>query len=198
MVQRLPEGTRLTAIFDSPHSGSALELPYLYSTKGILREPSLAKEAVKGLLNIIGAYRRDDLGLVAGGFFGKGSKLTDDKDGRHGSSAPSVPTPGGVCIPSRAYGHPELLFVPLPLSFNTCHSLPCSCSSHRTQTDCCLIHPNQGPNRPLRRHVSRLHCLIAQEQQPDIRTTDKEHGNRNRCHWYFRFTNGGVLVPASW
>ena len=33
MVKSLPAGCRLTAIFDSCHSGSALDLPYLYSTQ---------------------------------------------------------------------------------------------------------------------------------------------------------------------
>lgn len=32
MVQPLPAGVRLTAIFDSCHSGTALDLPYIYST----------------------------------------------------------------------------------------------------------------------------------------------------------------------
>ena len=43
MVKPLPPGCRMTAIFDSCHSGSALDLPYLYSTQGILKEPNLAK-----------------------------------------------------------------------------------------------------------------------------------------------------------
>ncbi|KAJ8487374.1 hypothetical protein ONZ51_g4232 [Trametes cubensis] len=34
MVKRLPAGCRLTALFDSCHSGSVLDLPYLYSTDG--------------------------------------------------------------------------------------------------------------------------------------------------------------------
>ncbi|KAL1939251.1 hypothetical protein VTO73DRAFT_10054 [Trametes versicolor] len=34
MVKSLPAGCRLTALFDSCHSGSALDLPYLYSSDG--------------------------------------------------------------------------------------------------------------------------------------------------------------------
>ncbi|KAH9913686.1 caspase domain-containing protein [Epithele typhae] len=34
MVKKLPTGCRLTALFDSCHSGSVLDLPYLYSTDG--------------------------------------------------------------------------------------------------------------------------------------------------------------------
>lgn len=41
MVRPLRPGVRLTAIFDSCHSGSALDLPYIYSTQGILKEPNL-------------------------------------------------------------------------------------------------------------------------------------------------------------
>lgn len=39
LVQPLPRGCRLTAIFDCCHSGSALDLPYMYSTQGKLKEP---------------------------------------------------------------------------------------------------------------------------------------------------------------
>ncbi|KAI0697939.1 caspase domain-containing protein [Cerioporus squamosus] len=34
MVKKLPVGCRLTALFDSCHSGSVLDLPYLYSSNG--------------------------------------------------------------------------------------------------------------------------------------------------------------------
>lgn len=36
MVRPLPPGVRLTALFDSCHSGSVLDLPYVYSTDGKL------------------------------------------------------------------------------------------------------------------------------------------------------------------
>ncbi|KZF24573.1 caspase-like protein [Xylona heveae TC161] len=65
MVRPLSPGVRLTAIFDSCHSGSALDLPYIYSTQGVLKEPNLAKEAGQGLLNIVGQYARGDLGGIA-------------------------------------------------------------------------------------------------------------------------------------
>jgi hypothetical protein len=51
---------RLTAIFDSCHSGSALDLPYIYSTQGVVKEPNLAKEAGLGLLDIVGKYQQRD------------------------------------------------------------------------------------------------------------------------------------------
>ena len=73
-MQTLQPGTRLTAIFDSCHSGSALDLPYIYSTQGVLKEPNLAKEAGRGVLGIVSSYARGDLGGVAStalGFFKK-------------------------------------------------------------------------------------------------------------------------------
>lgn len=65
MVKSLLPGVRLTAIFDSCHSGSALDLPYIYSTQGMLKEPDLAKEAGQGLLGIVSAYMRGDMGGIA-------------------------------------------------------------------------------------------------------------------------------------
>jgi hypothetical protein len=64
MVQNLQPGVRLTAIFDSCHSGSALDLPYIYSTQGVLKEPNLAKEAGQGLLGIVSSYARNDIGGI--------------------------------------------------------------------------------------------------------------------------------------
>ncbi|KAA8644742.1 hypothetical protein EYZ11_002187 [Aspergillus tanneri] len=77
MVKTLQPGVRLTAIFDSCHSGSALDLPYIYSTQGILKEPNLAKEAGQGLLGVVSAYARGDMGSMmstAVGFLKKATK----------------------------------------------------------------------------------------------------------------------------
>ncbi|KAK0210308.1 caspase domain-containing protein [Desarmillaria ectypa] len=60
MVKPLPAGCRLTAIFDSCHSGSALDLPYMYSTEGKIKEPNLAVEAGQGLLSAVSSYVRGD------------------------------------------------------------------------------------------------------------------------------------------
>ncbi|ODQ56551.1 hypothetical protein SAICODRAFT_63531 [Saitoella complicata NRRL Y-17804] len=67
MVMPLPAGCRLTAIFDSCHSGSVLDLPYLYSTNGTLKEPNLAKEAGQGLLSAGMSYLRGDIGGMVSG-----------------------------------------------------------------------------------------------------------------------------------
>ena len=65
LVKPLRPGVRLTAIFDSCHSGSALDLPYIYSTQGVLKEPNLAKEAGQGLLGIVSSYAQGDMGGIA-------------------------------------------------------------------------------------------------------------------------------------
>lgn len=64
MVKRLPAGCRLTAIFDSCHSGSALDLPYIYSTEGKVKEPNLAAEAGQSLMSAATSYARGDMGGV--------------------------------------------------------------------------------------------------------------------------------------
>lgn len=64
MVRSLPIGCRLTAIFDSCHSGSVLDLPYIYSTEGKLKEPNQALAAGKGALEAFQSYRAGDMGGV--------------------------------------------------------------------------------------------------------------------------------------
>ena len=74
MVQPLQAGVRLTAIFDSCHSGTALDLPYIYSTSGVIKDPNAAKDAGQGLIQAISSYSRGDMGGVfsaANGFWKK-------------------------------------------------------------------------------------------------------------------------------
>ncbi|KAI0160249.1 caspase domain-containing protein [Xylariaceae sp. FL1272] len=70
VVKPLVAGVRLTAIFDSCHSGSVLDLPYIYSTKGVLKEPNLAAEAGQGLLKAFSSYASGDTGGVASALMG--------------------------------------------------------------------------------------------------------------------------------
>ncbi|KAI8072951.1 caspase domain-containing protein [Gongronella butleri] len=51
LVKPLPKGCRLTCIFDSCHSGTVLDLPYVYSTKGTIKQQNLFKDAGMGLLS---------------------------------------------------------------------------------------------------------------------------------------------------
>ncbi|XXH01102.1 hypothetical protein Hte_007453 [Hypoxylon texense] len=87
MVRPLQSGVRLTAIFDSCHSGTALDLPYIYSTQGILKEPNLAKEAGQGLLGVISSYSQGDLGGVANNIMGFFKKATSGEDAHHRAMA---------------------------------------------------------------------------------------------------------------
>lgn len=64
MVAPLQAGVRLTAIFDSCHSGSALDLPYLYSTQGNLKESNLLRDTGEGLIDVLGHYSRGDVSSV--------------------------------------------------------------------------------------------------------------------------------------
>lgn len=80
MVTPLPAGARLTAIFDSCHSGSCLDLPYIYSTKGVVKEPNLAKEAGAGLLSAVTSYARGDLGGAVSSIFGFAKKAMTGDD----------------------------------------------------------------------------------------------------------------------
>ncbi|KAI0594080.1 caspase domain-containing protein [Biscogniauxia sp. FL1348] len=70
VVKPLQAGVRLTAVFDSCHSGSVLDLPYIYSTKGVLKEPNLAAEAGQGLLSAVSAYASGDTAGVAKAILG--------------------------------------------------------------------------------------------------------------------------------
>ncbi|OTB07654.1 hypothetical protein M426DRAFT_317960 [Hypoxylon sp. CI-4A] len=70
VIKPLQAGVRLTAIFDSCHSGSVLDLPYIYSTKGVLKEPNLAAEAGQGLLKAFSSYTSGDTAGVASALLG--------------------------------------------------------------------------------------------------------------------------------
>ncbi|OBT63217.1 hypothetical protein VE03_07776 [Pseudogymnoascus sp. 23342-1-I1] len=78
LVSPLSPGVRLTAIFDSCHSGSVLDLPYIYSTRGVLKEPNLAKEAGMGLLSIVRS--QGDIGSIATEVMGFFKKATTGDD----------------------------------------------------------------------------------------------------------------------
>ena len=80
LVKPLKPGVRLTAIFDSCHSGSALDLPYIYSTQGVLKEPNLAKEAGQGLLGLVSSYARGDIGGMASTVMKFGRKAISGED----------------------------------------------------------------------------------------------------------------------
>ncbi|KAJ3753534.1 peptidase C14, caspase domain-containing protein [Lentinula raphanica] len=73
LVKSLPPGCRITAIFDvffissiidHVFTDAYLDLPYMYSTEGKIKEPNLAAEAGQGLLSAVTSYARGDMGGV--------------------------------------------------------------------------------------------------------------------------------------
>ncbi|ESZ96675.1 metacaspase-1 [Sclerotinia borealis F-4128] len=97
MVQPLQPGVRLTAIFDSCHSGTALDLPYVYSTQGVLKEPNLAKEAGQGLLSVISSYSQGDMSGVASNLMGFFKKATTGDDA-HNKTVATKTSPADVVM----------------------------------------------------------------------------------------------------
>ncbi|KAM0749931.1 hypothetical protein T439DRAFT_326820 [Meredithblackwellia eburnea MCA 4105] len=81
MVRSLPQGCRLTAIFDSCHSGSALDLPYIYSTQGKLKEPNMLADLGGGALGAVKAYASGNMGGVFSALAGAGKKLMNQNNG---------------------------------------------------------------------------------------------------------------------
>ncbi|PWN26580.1 hypothetical protein BDZ90DRAFT_233182, partial [Jaminaea rosea] len=70
MVRPLPMGCRLTAIFDSCHSGTALDLPYVYSTSGNIKEPNVVAGVGKGLMGAAMSYAQGNVGGMLKGLMG--------------------------------------------------------------------------------------------------------------------------------
>lgn len=97
MVRPLQGGVRLTAIFDSCHSGTALDLPYIYSTQGILKEPNLAKEAGQGLLGVLTSYTQGDFGGVASNILGFIKKATSGEEA-HNRALATKTSPADVIM----------------------------------------------------------------------------------------------------
>lgn len=75
MVRNLVPGCRLTAIFDSCHSGTALDLPYIYSTKGAIKQQSFLKDAGSSLKNAGKAYISGDPSRAISSVMSLGSRI---------------------------------------------------------------------------------------------------------------------------
>ncbi|PWN54092.1 hypothetical protein IE53DRAFT_383344 [Violaceomyces palustris] len=69
LVRPLPIGCRLFAVFDSCHSGTVLDLPYVYSTSGNIKEPNVMASVGKGLMGAALSYARGDIGGLLKGVF---------------------------------------------------------------------------------------------------------------------------------
>lgn len=79
MVKPLPPGCRLTALYDACHSGTALDLPFVYSTKGVVKEPNLWKETGLGALTAFMDYERGDLGGAISAVLGMFKKMSNHR-----------------------------------------------------------------------------------------------------------------------
>ncbi|OUM65245.1 hypothetical protein PIROE2DRAFT_41838 [Piromyces sp. E2] len=67
LVTPLPQGCRLTAIFDSCHSGTVLDLPYTYQCDGQVEviENDVRKEVFKKAFSIVGSLISGDQAKIA-------------------------------------------------------------------------------------------------------------------------------------
>jgi len=72
LVKPLPQGCRLTAIFDSCHSGTVLDLPYTYQCDGKVEviENDVRKEVFKKALGIVGSLISGDQNAIASSLLG--------------------------------------------------------------------------------------------------------------------------------
>lgn len=77
MVRPLPPGCKLTALFDSCHSGTALDLPFVYSTKGVVKEPNLWKDAGTDAFGAFMQYERGNIGGAISSLGGLFKKVTN-------------------------------------------------------------------------------------------------------------------------
>ncbi|KAF9401762.1 Ca(2+)-dependent cysteine protease, partial [Podila epigama] len=80
LVKPLPAGCRLTAIMDCCHSGSALDLPYIYSTTGDIKDGSnVLADVGTGVLTAGVAYLRGDKEGMMRGLMDMGKKILTSK-----------------------------------------------------------------------------------------------------------------------
>lgn len=172
MVQPLQAGVRLTAIFDSCHSGTALDLPYIYSTQGILKEPNLAKEAGQGLLGAINSYSQGDLGGVASSL-GKFFKRATSGDDAYERSLATKTSPADVIMLSGSKDDQTSYAFPLLAVFPS-HANKCILLQRRRNH--CLA--------SYRRHVVGLCPGPQEEPAPELRPAAQLDPRRAREEVY--------------
>lgn len=64
---------------DTPRS--ALDLPYIYSTEGKIKEPNLLAEAGQGLMSAGVSYLKGDVGGMMSGLMGLGKQFINSQSG---------------------------------------------------------------------------------------------------------------------
>lgn len=66
---------------DCCHSATVLDLPYVYSTKGVLKEPNMLKDAGKSALSAFSSYSSGDIQGVMSSVSGAISRLQQGNKG---------------------------------------------------------------------------------------------------------------------
>ncbi|RKP12029.1 peptidase C14, caspase domain-containing protein [Piptocephalis cylindrospora] len=87
MVRPLPQGVRLTAIFDSCHSGTALDLPYVYASDGTLVKNGGLKAAGSAVTGAGMAYLQGNMGGVVKSLSSGFKALTSSKSAEQKTQA---------------------------------------------------------------------------------------------------------------
>ena len=84
---------RLTKlVYSSPQlSRSALDLPYIYSTEGKIKEPNLLAEAGQGLMSAGVSYLKGDVGGMVSGLMGLGKQMMNSSSGAAEKAKQYVP-----------------------------------------------------------------------------------------------------------
>jgi hypothetical protein len=98
MVRPLPPGCRLTAIFDSCHSATALDLPYVYSTEGKIKEPNLLAEAGSGVLSAGMSYMKGDVGGALSGLMNIGKSVMGGNSKAYETTKKTKTSPADVVM----------------------------------------------------------------------------------------------------
>ncbi|KAL0140155.1 caspase domain-containing protein [Mucor lusitanicus] len=80
LVKPLPPKCRLTCIFDSCHSGTVLDLPFVYSTRGEIKEQNLFKHAGQGIFSAGIAYARGDKDGALSSIMSLGKQLMEARN----------------------------------------------------------------------------------------------------------------------
>lgn len=96
MVKPLPPGCRLTALYDCCHSGTALDLPFVYSTKGVVKEPNLWKDAGSGALKALLNYETGNLSGAFSSLSGIYKKVSNSNSSNRDAIIQSKMSPADV------------------------------------------------------------------------------------------------------
>lgn len=75
-----------------------MDLPYVYSTKGVLKEPNLAKEAALGLFDAFQAYSSGDVSGAAKSMFSMAKNAFNGGDEAYEKTKDTRTSPADVVM----------------------------------------------------------------------------------------------------